>query len=120
MQENTNEILNLEERGLLFNDEDSMLFVMNPSNMYGNTNGKNVYVLIVVDADDHEDSRIELWMADNPDEAERLIRDAWVDDDETREEWFGEQWGSTILLNDNPIAIKPSLTSKKSENDKKS
>lgn len=72
----------------------------------GNQVGKNLYALIHVDTDDCEDSRVELWRADDEAELYDLVRDEYLDYvhgnhgpiDEALSEAFDEEyWGYSLI-----------------------
>ena len=70
----------------------------------GDVNAKTLFAVVVVDDEDTEDSRVELWRANDEDHLCSLVKATYVeepdeDDDEPDpiEQLFDDDWGIKIL-----------------------
>ena len=66
----------------------------------GKRNGAKLFVLVVVDKDDSEDTHVELWRADDEDDLRDVVKKAYsksFDDQEIFEAEFDEDWGVYLL-----------------------
>lgn len=70
-------------------------------NLHGDKNGKKLFVVTIIDSDDSEDSKSELWLANDEDHLYELVKEKCVGDDEEEDEFmiqaFEDDWGFTIL-----------------------
>ncbi len=66
----------------------------------GSPTGKFVYVVVIVDTDDSEDTRTEFWRADSEEELADLIEEKFKEyiNEDAGQAIFDDAWGSTILI----------------------
>ena len=77
-----------------------MLIDVNDSLIYrdkSDAESKTLFVLVVVDQDDTEDTMTELWLARDEDHLYDIVKDDRVGEDEFLADKFDEDWGFNLL-----------------------
>lgn len=81
------------------------------SKIKGNPKGLKLFTVTTVDSEDSEDTQTELWLADNEDQLQDLVKEEYTgidpdddkeldDEDSAMSDKFDEDWGIEILYNE--------------------
>jgi hypothetical protein len=83
--------------------------------IYGNPQGKLVWLVTTIDTDDNEDTMNDIWLADNEGELEDLVRKTYLGDEDDEDEQyefmaqqFDDDWGFKILYTQLGTTCNPS------------